>query len=160
MLADVSATMSSKLQRHCTHISLLKKICFHCVFPQLPIQHSNECMRGDTLIYDPVWLLDGKCHKTQSKTNRHPYIKYKSYLGKLPPNSICLLSTCALTTSLRGAVRPLPLLLGGVCPLLREGSQRQCLRQSTVFVGSAHHPKWGADWWGGADAQGIGLSYW
>ena len=36
-------------------------------------------------------------------------------------------STCALTPSLREAVGPLLLFLGGACPLLRVVARRQCL---------------------------------
>ena len=37
---------------------------------------------------------------------------------------------------------PLPLILGGACPLPRAGARHQCLLRSTVLIGWAHHPNW------------------
>ena len=55
------------MRYHCTPISLLKKGCFHDVFPQLPMQPSTECMQTDTLHSDPILFFDGTCHKNHHK---------------------------------------------------------------------------------------------
>ena len=129
------------------------------MFPQIPVQPSIECTRTDTLHYDPIRSFGGTCHKTQSQTNRHPSIDPNIRHGRPFPPSISLIITCALNPSLRDAVGPPPLLIGGACSLLRSGYRRQWLRWSTVFSGSECHPNWGADGGGGVEAQDIGLSY-
>ena len=55
---------------------------------------------------------------------------------------------------------PLPLLLGGACPLLRTRARRQCLRQYIVCVGSARHPNWVADEGGGGGGAGYLVIIW
>ena len=79
--------------------------------------------------------------------------------GQPLPPSIRLLSTCARTPSLREAVRPLPLFLGGFFPFLTVGEQCQFLHQYNFRIGSESHLNWGADGGGGVEAQDIGLSY-
>ena len=127
------------------------------MFPQLSVQPSTECTRTDTLHSDPIWFFDGTCHKTPSQTNRHPSInRHILHVQTLPPY-IRLLGICALTPT--EVVGPLPLLLGGACPLLRARARRQCLYQSDVRVASKRHLNWGTDGGGGVEAQGIGLFY-
>ena len=129
------------------------------LYPQLPVQTSNEFMHTDTRFSDPIWFFDGKFHKTKSQNNRHPYINRHSYRGQPLPPFIILLSACDLTPSFIEAVGPLPLLFGRACPLIRTGSRRQCISQYTVRVGSLRHPSWGVDGGLGVEAQDIGLSY-
>ena len=126
------------------------------MFPQLHVQPSTECTRTDTLHSDPFLFFDRICHKTQSQTNLHPSIDRHSRHRKPPPPSICLLGTCALTPSPIEAVGPLPLLLGGACPILRVGARRQFLHRSNICVGLARNPNWGVDV--GVGAGGAG--YW
>ena len=111
LLADLSAIMSSELQILCTD-----------VFPQIPIQLSADCTLTDTLHYEPIWFFDRTFHKTKSQNNRQPYIDCHSrHIQPIPP-SVILLSTFALTPSVRESVGPLPILLGVACPLLRAGA--------------------------------------
>ena len=102
-VSNESATKSSELRHHCSHISLLLKSCFCDWFPQIPVQLSNEYTRTGTLNYNPNLFLDGTCHKTQSQINRPPSIEHHTQLGKPLPPSIHLLSTCALTSSLHSS---------------------------------------------------------
>ena len=116
-------------------------ICFRDVFPQFPVHPSTEFTRTDTLHSDPIYFFDGICHKTQSQTNRHPSIDRHIRYGQPLPPFILTFSSCAFTPSIREAVGPLPLLLGGVCPLLRVVARHQCPCQYTVHVGLERHPK-------------------
>ena len=77
-------------------------------------------------------IFDGTYNKAHPSTNRN-----RCHGQPLPP-SIILLNTCALTTSLREAVGPLPILLGGPCTLLRAGARRQCLRCLLLFKSCRH----------------------
>ena len=42
------------------------------MFPQLPVQTSNECMRTDTLNSDPFLIFDGTCHEIKNKPTTTP----------------------------------------------------------------------------------------
>ena len=121
------------------------KSCFCYWFPQIPVHISNEYTRTDTLNSDPILFFDETCHKTQSQTNRQTSINRNIRHGQPLSPYIRLLSTCALTLSIREAVGPLPLLLGRACPLLRARARHQYLSWSTVHVGSTHNLNWGAD---------------
>ena len=100
-VSNESATLSSELQHHCTHISLLLKSCFFVtVSHRFPYSLVLNICRTGTLNYNPILFLDGMCHTIQSQTKRPPSINHHIRLGKPLTPSIHLLSTCALTPSL------------------------------------------------------------
>ena len=87
MLADVSVMMSSELRRHCNHYFIFLS-CLRDVFPQLPVQPSNEFMRTDTLNSDPFLIFDVTGHKIKSQTNHHTSINVHSRYRQPIPSSI------------------------------------------------------------------------